>query len=209
MLTSGLFALVYAPQALAAPSTWDFVPASSKLYVQVFRDETTLMSTAAHDHVIAAVDWKGSVTLDPEDLSAGSVSVQIPVSGLRPDLPDMRSLVGYDVMLTEAQQAQVTEHMLSGDQLDGKSFASISFTGSRCSGALEALTVTATLMIRGKSRHLEVPVQVSFEDEAIRVQGSFQVGHADVGLKPYSALFGQLKNREDLHFTFDVVGAPR
>lgn len=196
---------LFVPIALAAPVDYAFDAAASKLYVQVYRDRSTMASAMAHDHVVLATGWSGSLSLDPAEPAACKVSVTVPVSGLRPDLPEMRALVGYDVMLTDAQQKQVEEHMGGKEQLRMDSFAAISFEATRCTGTATALEASGTLSIVGHASALTVPVKIEPVDGGLRLRGSFQTTHEALGLAPYSAFFGTLKNEQKLDFTLDVV----
>lgn len=190
----------------AARPTWRFDAEASRLLVQVFRDTSTLGSDLSHDHVVLATGWSGSVSLDPQDLSKGcTVEVTVPVAGLRPDLPEMRELVGYGVMLTEAQRDQVAEHMLSEAQLNGAAFSDITFRSQKCEGSLERLSVTGPLRIRGRAHTVTLPLALKLEEGKLQATGSFSASHADFGFEPYSAMFGQLRNREDMTFVIRAV----
>ncbi len=200
MLLLGLIAA-----AGAAPTTYSFDSAASKLYVQVYRDRDSLASSMAHDHVVAATGWSGSLTLDPDNIAACAVSVRVPVSGLRPDLPDMRRLVGYDVMLTDAQQKQVDEHMKGEEQLKQSAFSDIRFEATRCSGTMAALSATGTLTVAGHGGPVTISVKADTRDGGLRLRGGLRTSHTSLGLVPYSAFFGSLKNQDGLDFTLDVV----
>jgi len=70
----------------AEPQRYVLDPDKSKLYVQVFKDESTLVAALAHDHVVLATGWQGKVVVDTKNLAACVVEVTVPVSGLRADL---------------------------------------------------------------------------------------------------------------------------
>ena len=184
-----------------------FLDASkSALYVQVFKDRSTLASALAHDHVVLATDWRARVVVDPAELSECVVEVIVPVDGLRPDLPEMRTLVGYEVMLSEGQQRSVGEQMRAESQLDRDRFPEITFHSQSCNGTGGDLEIHGDLTIRGKSKGVMIPVKVSYADEIFRANGSFRVQHSDFGFAPYSAFFGAVRNRSDIHFEINVVG---
>ena len=201
-----LCALAASP-ARAAPATYALQPDESTLYVQVFRDETALGSDLAHDHVVAATGWRGQVVIDPDDLASCTVEVTVPVAGLRPDQEEMRRLVGYAVMLTEAQQKQVTEHLQDKGQLNLADHAEITLSGRNCSGSLDALEIQASLNIRGKTKHFPMSAQVAIEGGALAVKARFNASHSEFGFEPYTAMLGALRNRADITFVVDVKGA--
>ena len=207
--------------ALAADSgtTYTLDPVRSRVYVQIFKDTTTVGSDLSHDHVVLATGWTGTATLSPTDPAVCSVDVVVPVSGLRPDQPELRQKVGYTVMLTDAQQAQVAEHMVGSDQLNAASFSDIRFRATSCSGSaavastgtasIASRTVTGQLTIHGVSKTVQVPIRVTFDGASLHITGAFSAVHEDFGFTPYTALLGTLRNQAGLNFTLDVVGAAR
>ncbi len=95
----------------AEPRQYVLDPNKSKLYVQGFKDNSTLTAALAHDHMVLAMGWQGKVLVDTEKLAACAVKVTVPVSGLRADLPKMRTLVGYKKMLSDSRQNTVGKHI--------------------------------------------------------------------------------------------------
>jgi hypothetical protein len=194
--------------AQAEPVTYRLDSDSSRLTVRVFKEDSAL-SDLAHDHVILATGWAGSATLDvAEDgvVSSCEVKVVVPVARLAADPPEQRKKEGMEVMLTESQQAQVKEHMLAKGQLDEKNHRQIRFAAHRCSGTLADLQVDGQLTLQGRSVPVRLSLEASIADGSLHATGGFQVTHKDLGLTPYSAFLGTLKNQQKLVFGVDVVG---
>lgn len=200
---------VPAAHADPAGTTWTLDAAASSLYVQVFKDPSTLGSDLAHDHVVLATGWSGTVRLDPDQPTVCESSITVPVAGLKPDLPELRQKVGYPVMLTDAQQGQVAEHMRGDDQLKASRFPEIRFQSKNCTLTGEQRQVVGTLSVRGVSKDLQFPLDLRVEGDTLRAKGSFSLRHADFGFSPYTAFLGTLRNQEELRFTLDVVGHRR
>ncbi len=196
--------LVFAVKA--EPQRYVLDPDKSKLYVQVFKDNSTLAAALAHDHIVLATGWQGKVLVDPEKLPECVVEVTVPVNRLQPDLPAMRTLVGYKKMLSESRQQTVGRHMRAKKQLDANSFPQITFRSQRCSGTKKELLVTGELTIRGKSKPVTIPLQVFHSNNSIRAKGTFTAQHSDFGFSPYSAFFGTVKTRQDILFVINIVG---
>ena len=201
---SSYLCLVFAVQA--EPQRYILDPDKSKLYVQVFKDDSTLAAGFAHDHVVLATGWQGKVLVDPEKLAACVVEVTVPVAGLRADLPEMRTLVGYKKMLSDSRQKTVGKHMRAKKQLDADNFPQITFRSQSCSGTKKELLVNGELTIRGKSKAVTIPLQIFHSNNSIRAKGTFTAQHSDFGFSPYSAFFGTVKNRPDINFVINVVG---
>ncbi len=201
---SSYLCLVLAVQA--EPQRYVLDPDKSKLYVQVFKDDSTLAAALAHDHVVLATSWQGKVLVDPEKLAACVAEVTVPVAGLRADLPEMRTLVGYKKMLSDSRQKTVGKQMRAKKQLDANNFSQITFRSQSCSGTKKELLVNGKLTIRGKSKAVTITLQVFHSNNSIRAKGTFTAQHSDFGFSPYSAFFGTVKNRQDILFVINVVG---
>ena len=200
--------LAAAGTAWAAPTTYALDSNASQLTVQVFKDASAL-SDFAHDHVILATGWSGSTTLEFDEdgaVQSCDIGVDVPVSGLRPDIPDIREAFGMRVMLTDAQQVQVGEHMRGEDQLDASNHTSIRFEASTCKGSLDALQVDGSLTVRGQKKAVSFTFAGSIEEDTLSGRGGFSLQHADFGFSPYTAFLGTLRNREELRFVLQVVG---
>lgn len=190
----------------AEPRQYVLDPNKSKLYIQGFKDDSTLTAALAHDHVVLATGWQGKVLVDTEKLAACVVEVTVPVSGLRADLPEMRTLVGYKKMLSDSRQTTVGKHMRAKKQLDAVNFPQITFRSQSCSGTKKELLVNGELTIRGKSKAVTIPLQILHGNNSIRAKGTFTAQHSDFGFSPYSAFFGTVKNRQEILFVINAVG---
>ena len=208
VLTLGCI-LTRTQSALAEPLRYNLQPDKSRLYVQVFKDRTTLASAFAHDHVVAATGWSGQVIADPGEFSQCRVDVTVPVSGLQADLPVMRALVGYESRLSESDQKEVATQLRAKGQLDADHFPEIGFSGRSCGGTREHLTVSGQLTIRGTSKTVDIPLKITYTDDGFRATGTFIAQHGDFGFSPYSAYFGAVKNRPEIKFVIDVFATKK
>lgn len=219
MLLAPLAALVALPAvaseppevevAQAAPDTpgamtYAIDTKASELYVLVWKDPSTLGAGLSHDHVVLATGWSGSVTWSAGDAGACAVSIDVPVSGLQPDLDAMRQKMGYDVMLTESQRDDVKSNLQAFGQLNMADHPMIRFRSTSCSGTTGDVKVKGTLEVRGKTKAVEVPMKVSVDGGTFGAKGSFTAKATDFGFEPYTALFGQLKNKDEMKFSIVV-----
>jgi polyisoprenoid-binding protein YceI len=204
----GFFAGGITP-AEAAPTTYNLTESGSKLYVQVFKKRGGAASRLAHDHVIVATGWTGTVTWDPENVAACSVSISLPVVGLSPDTDEMRVHVGYPSRLSKSNQKKVKGNIVMLTQLAAEHFPKITFQSTGCSGSGTNVTVTGNLSIRGVAKSLSVPMEISADGTSFSAKGAFAATHEDFQFAPYSALGGALRNENEMRFTVDVVGSPQ
>ncbi|MEE2751461.1 MAG: YceI family protein [Myxococcota bacterium] len=202
-----LGAFTFSTGVLAAPVEYSLVPQQSLIYVQVFKDPNTMGAGLSHDHVVKATGWRGSVTWDAEDISACKVSITVPVSGLVIDESSMREQVGYDAMLSDSQRGDVREKMLSSGQLDGDSFSEISFNSTGCTESGTTVNVAGTMKLRGKQAKVVAQMKITADGESFKANGTMKTQGTKFGMEPFSAMFGQLKNQDDLQFTIRVKGS--
>ncbi len=190
----------------AAPTSYTLTEKGSKLYVQIFKKRGGAASALAHDHVVLATGWTGSVTWDPDNLASCKVNISLPVSGLSPDTAAMRTHVGYDSRLSPSNQKKVKKNMLALTQLAQEYFPTITYQSTSCAGSGESITVTGNLTIRGQAKSLSVPMTISADGASFKAKGTFKATHDDFKFAPYSAMGGALRNDNEMRFTVDVVG---
>lgn len=167
------------------------------LYIQVFKDPETLGAGLSHDHVMVAKGWSGTASYDAADPGSCNISITVPVSSLDVDPDYMRKAVGYDTMLTADQRDDVRKNMLASSQLDAGSHPNITFQSTSCT----ASSITGNLTIRGKSQPVTMNAQLSEDGSSFSAKGQVTIRATQFGFQPYSALFGQLKNRDDMKLT--------
>jgi len=193
-----------APAAVPTLATYTLDPVKSSLYVQVYKDPTTLASGLSHDHVIAATGWSGKVTWDTANVGACKISITVPTSGLVNDESSLRSKVGYTTTLDDGDRAEVKEHMLGADQLASSSYPSITFASTGCSAPG---TVSGTMSMHGVGKAVSAPFTITADATNFTAKGTWKVKLSDFGVQPFSALFGQLKNLDEVKFTIDARGS--
>jgi polyisoprenoid-binding protein YceI len=192
--------------AEAAPVSYSLTEAGSNLYVQVFKKRGGAASRLAHDHVVLATGWTGTVSWDAENPGACNVSMSLPVTGLTPDTDTMRVHVGYDSRLSASNQKKVKGNIVSLTQLAAEHFPKVTYQSTACSGAGNAITVTGNLTIRGVSKSVVVPMAIQSDGKTFSAKGTFSATHEDFQFAPYTAMGGALRNESEMRFTVDVVG---
>lgn len=179
---------------------------SGTIYVVVRKDEDTFASALSHNHAVKASGWSGSVTWHPSDASQCKVEISVPVASLVVDDNATRSLAGLGEGPSDSDRQTIKENMLAADQLNGSKFPSVTFSSTSCSGTSGNVTVKGNMGLRGKTKAISPSLSVSADGSTFSAKGSFGVKHTDFGFEPFSALFGQLKNSNDLTFHVDVTG---
>ncbi len=198
-----------APAAAAAPIRYVVEPGRSTLALLVYKDPGTALASQSHDHVITAQGWTGFVTWSQGDNSGCKVTFDVPVKGLSPDQPAMRKRFGLDSVLSDGQRSDVKENMLDKDQLNAGAHPQIKFVAKSCSGASGKVNVKGSLTIRGVTKSVSMPMQVTASDAEFAAKGQLTIKATDYGFEPFSAAFGALKNKNEMKLHVDVKARPK
>ncbi|MGE0790576.1 MAG: YceI family protein [Sandaracinaceae bacterium] len=195
--------------ARAQDASYRVAPDQSVLYVQVFKDDGTVGSGFAHDHVVRATAWSGRARFDPQRPSC-DVEIRVPVAQLAVDEPAMRRRVGYDGDLDDDQRADVRESMLGEGQLDADAHPTIDIRVDRCSRMDEQrFRAPVTVTVRGHRATSNVVLRIAFDhDGRMRMRARFSLRHRDLGMEPYSAALGAVRNADPIRFVADLVLLP-
>ena len=183
----------------------------SLLYAQLWKDRSTLFSSMAHNHVLRATQWTGSLTYHPTDLSQCFVQFTLPVNHFENDEDFMRQYVGLEGTISEFYRSLIHEHMLSDGQLRGDVFSHITFESLECLQVEDApnkVTIKGALTIRGQTKTVQAQATFQHVEENLHAQGSFDITHSDFGFEPYEAFWGSIKNGERIKISFNLVAKP-
>ena len=182
-------------------------PTRSELVVQLFKAGAG--AAFAHDHVVRATTYTGQIHLDPTALNSASVTVEVQVASLKADEPALRQKYNLTSQLSEKDQHSIQDTMLSASQLDAARYPLMKFSSTKIEARdVGTFTVTGNLTIRGISQIVNFPAQIERHNDALRVRGSFRFTQSSFGYQPYSALFGAVRNQDEVLLHFDVVGFP-
>ena len=206
-LALGLTALLASGAAAAQENGERYVidPAQSDLHWLVYK--AGALSRFGHNHTIAAGDLNGSVQVNRDELAKSSLELQFTVANLVVDDPKLRSTLGeeFSSVPKEDDIAGTKRNMLSDRVLDGEKYPQIRIigTGPVTAGGVQELAVKVEML--GRVIDLKVPTAVTLDGDQLRAKGEFELNHADLGMKPFSALAGALQVGEKMSFTYDVT----
>lgn len=177
--------------------------------VIVRNDDSKLLSRLGHDHVIRASRFDATVVVDEERPEALNLTLSFPVDALIVDADEDRRRASLDGSVSDKDKKATRDNMLAKGQLFAKKFQTITFRvdGANPTSGQEWI-LNANLTVRDKSFDFPFAVQVSFEPR-LRVFGKADLTHSNLGLKPYKAPMGALRNREELTFMLQVEADPQ
>jgi polyisoprenoid-binding protein YceI len=147
-----------------------------------------------HDLTIEVASWSAEVEVG-DDPAAAQVSAQV-------DLGSLTVLEGHGgaMPLRAGDRAEIEVN--AGKSLDVGRFPEGVFRSVTITGPPSQMVVMGTLTLHGRS----APQQLELEETATdRYRGHGTVVQSQFGIKPYSAMFGALKVRDDVAFEVEVT----
>lgn len=192
--------------ANAEPVTYDL---KGTLYIQVYKDPTTIAQALAHDHVVKAVGWSGTATWDPEDAAACAMDITVPVAKLQVDEKGLRERLGYETFPSDGEIEDIKAEMLGEDVLEADKHANITWKLTSCEFGENRTTVNGDMTVHGTAASLSVPMSVKADSVNFSAKGSTKIKISQFGVEPYSAGFGALKNQDSMILVVSIHGTPQ
>jgi len=182
----------------------------SLVYALVYKHG--MAAAIAHDHVIHASKLTGKLNWNPTDDTRRHLNVTATVADFLPDADSLRTKVGLPLTLKEKDRATILGHILDEGQLWVAKHNTISFASTSIKGTLEGdsgtVDLKGNLTIRGEQRPIALKIQLEQQGEKIRAKGKLRILQSNFGYKPYSALFGTLKVKDEVDIVLDMTLEP-
>jgi polyisoprenoid-binding protein YceI len=206
-IAAGAVATLVLGSAAAWGGTFRIDPERTRLAVHVFRDGVG--GRLAHDHVVEAAEVTGQVDYDPARPDASAVAIEAATATLKVDEPAARRRLDVEGDLSESQRADVAKAMRAPDQLDTARYPTIRFASTRVVGDGDGkLRVTGQLTLRGVAREVTFPATVALESGVLRARAELRILQSSFGYRPYSALLGAIRNKDEVTLHVDLVAVP-
>ncbi len=188
------------------PGNYEVLKSESEIRVLVYRGG--LFGIFGHNHVISTNDIDGLIVI-AGDPAASSVELTIPVESFEVDNEALRVEEGdaFKSRVSDKDKHGTQENMLGARILDASNFSNITIRSSTWSGELPAIVVTAVFTVRDQTNALVFSASVTSSGELIMISGSFTVTHAQLGLKPFTAVLGGLRVRDEMEIKFRISAA--
>jgi polyisoprenoid-binding protein YceI len=182
-------------------------PERTSLVVRLYREGVG--SALAHDHVVEATEVGGVVEYDAARPEASAIVIEVRTASLRVDDPAGRRRLGVEGDLPESQRADVGKAMRAPDQLDVARYPTIRFASTRVVGEGQGrLRVTGRLTLRGATREVTFPAAVTLESGVLKSRATLTFLQSSFGYRPYSALLGAIRNKDEVTLHVDLVATP-
>jgi polyisoprenoid-binding protein YceI len=179
----------------------------TRLAVRLYREGVG--GRLAHDHVVEAAEVTGRVEYDPARPEASAVVIEVSTASLRVDEPAARRRLGVEGDLSDSQRADVAKTMRGPEQLDVLRHPTIRFASTRVVGEGDGrLRVTGELSLRGVTREVSFPATVALEASELRGRATLSFLQSSFGYRPYSAVLGAIRNKDEVTLHVDLVATP-
>jgi polyisoprenoid-binding protein YceI len=199
-----LFAVSGLGVGLGWAGSFTIDPGQSALVVQVFKDGVA--AKLAHDHVVQARAFSGTVAYDPQKPDASSIAVKVEVASLQADEPATRRKFGLTGDPSAKDRADIEAAMKSDGQLAAPRFPSITFASTSIAKQPDGrLLVTGRLTIRGVTQEVKFPAQITMEGGLFRGRAQLTFKQSRFGYQPYRAALGAIKNKDEVILHIDLA----
>jgi polyisoprenoid-binding protein YceI len=160
-------------------------PSDGKVLVNVYKDGVA--AKMGHDLTLEATSWSGQADLNPDDPSASSLKVTI----------DPRSLEvvegkGGAKPLSDGDKRDIKKNADKVLSRDDITFESTSVSDN---------SVKGDLTINGQTRPATLNLNV---DDSGRLKATTSFNQSQFGIKPFSAMLGALKVKDNVDISVEV-----
>ena len=169
----------------------------STFTVQAFAEG--LFSAFGHDPVIAIRNFSGALKFIPGTFESASLRISIDANSLavtgeakEKDRSDIERTMRDEVLEVQKYPEIV--------------FTSTSISTSRLSEGRYRARIIGDLTLHGATqKNVWISAETSVSGDSLRAKGDFSLKQTDFGIKPFSAVGGTIKLKNDLKFVFDIV----
>jgi polyisoprenoid-binding protein YceI len=193
----------------AAGKAYDVDTKASRVYMKLEPDGR------GHDHAIVGKLASGSMTLGAAE-KAGELVFDL--TSFEADAPEVRQYVKLEGTMSDKDRRSVTRTMLGSQVLDTQQYPKATCTlttvkplDDQAAGGTGRYRVEGRLSLHGEEQpvRFEARAERAKTEGALRLTGHFTLRQTDYKIKPYSALFGTLKVKDELTVYGDLVLVPQ
>jgi polyisoprenoid-binding protein YceI len=148
----------------------------------------------AHDLILSPSQWSGTINIDADNPAASSATLSIDARSI-----EIVEAVGGMKSLSDKDRKDIGKNIDDKVLQTGKHPA-LTFESTSVSGAEPNFNVAGNMTITGNTRPVNVALTVNGTD----VTATTTISQKDFGIKPFSAMLGAIKLRDDVDFELHV-----
>ena len=171
------------------PGTYNLGPSDGTVQVKTGRQG--LASKVGHDLTLDAANWKATLTVD-DDPSQSEVNATIEPRSLA-----VTAATGGAKPVSENDKKDIAKNIVG---LLGN--GSITFTSTSVEVHDTSVKAVGDQSIAGQSRPVTLDLTATSDG---RLTGSMTLVQSEFGIKPYTAMMGALKVKDEVEVNLDVV----
>ena len=148
----------------------------------------------AHDLILTPTQWSGTMNVDAENPSASSATLTIDARSI-----EIVEAVGGMKGLSDKDRRDIAKN-IDDKVLETGKHPQLTFESTSVSGSEPNFNAAGNMTIRGTTR----PVNVVINVNGTTVTAKASISQKDFGIKPFSAMMGAIKLRDDVDFELTV-----
>lgn len=177
--------------------TYHLTPSSGKLCVYTFKEG--FLSAVAHDLLIEVTNFSVKLQVPAGGMSLASITAEIQANSLKVLCAMKDGLHRHD-LLKEKDKADIEEATFK-DVLHPDKYPAITFNSLNIKEKDGAYDVEGELTLHGVTRPAGIHARTTTGND---LKGKLVLSQKDFGIKPYKALLGTLKVKNEVEITFDL-----
>ncbi|CAG0938794.1 Protein YceI [Candidatus Brocadiaceae bacterium] len=177
--------------------TYNLTASSGKLFVYTFKEG--FLSAVAHDLLIEVTKFSINLNIPAGGINSASVEAEIQANSLKVICAVKDGQHRYD-MLKEKDKADIEEATLK-DVLHSAKYPTITFRSTDIREREGVYHVKGELTLHGVTRPVEFDAQTATGKD---FKGKVTLFQKDYEIKPYKALLGTLKVKNEVDVAFDL-----
>ncbi|HJW85039.1 MAG TPA: YceI family protein [Candidatus Brocadiaceae bacterium] len=170
---------------------------SSKLFIYTYKEG--FLSAVAHDLLIDVTHFTVNLNIPPAGSDAASVQAEIQANSLKV-ICAMKDGLRRNDALKEKDKADIEEATYK-DVLHPAKHSTISFRSASIQGNNDVYHVKGDLTLHGVTHPIEFDAKTT---DGKDLKGKVTLSQKDYGIKPYKALFGTLKVKNEVEIVFEL-----
>lgn len=170
---------------------------SGKLFVYTFKEG--FLSAIAHDLLIDVTNFTIKPIIPDTGVQSASIEAEIQANSLKV-VCAMKDGRENPAALKEKDKADIEEATFK-DVLHPSKYPTINFRSSNIQEKDGVYHVKGELILHGVTRPIEFDAKTTTGTD---LKGKFTICQKDFGIKPYRAMLGTLKVKNEIDITFDL-----
>lgn len=206
MMVVALNLLFWGTPSYGETSFYQIDANKSELVARLFRGG--FVGFMGHNHVIRATEFSGSIQIDLEKHSFFAAFIEVKTASLKADEPEIRAKYKLKKKVRDRDRKKIQDTMESDEQLDVKKFPVMTFKATKVEKQdKDQYRIHGDLTMHGVTRLVSLLMLAKIEKSQVALQGSLKFKQSDFGIKPFSALFGSVKNKDEAILFIELVSS--